>query len=118
MTKKPETGLHKEISVLILSVFIAGLCSIIYELLIGTALAYFLGDSVKQFSITIGLYMAAMGIGSYISRLIKKNLLSKFIAVEILLGFVGGTSIPILYFCYAYTNAYSPTSHAYSSGDR
>ncbi len=94
-------------SVLIVSIFIAGLCSIVYELLISTASAYFLGDSVKQFSITIGLYMAAMGIGSYLSRLIKSNLLSKFIAIEIFLGFLGGMSVPILYFCYAYTDTYT-----------
>lgn len=100
-------GLHKETSILILSVFIAGLCSIIYELLIGTASAYFLGDSVKQFSITIGCYMAAMGIGSFLSRLIKTNLLAKFIAIEILLGFIGGTSVPVLYVFYAYTNCYT-----------
>ncbi len=106
-TAAPETGSRKEVSILIISIFIAGLCSIIYELLISTASSYFLGDSVKQFSITIGLYMAAMGIGSYFSRLIKTNLLSKFIAVEILLGFLGGMSVPILYFCYAYTDMYS-----------
>lgn len=94
-------------SVLIISIFIAGLCSIIYELLISTASAYFLGDSVKQFSITIGLYMASMGVGSYLSRLIKTNLLSKFIAIEIFLGFLGGMSVPILYVCYAYTDLYS-----------
>lgn len=107
MNQESKLESHKEISILILSVFIAGLCSIIYELLIATASAYFLGDSVKQFSITIGLYMAAMGIGSYISRMIKTNLLSKFIAIEIILGFVGGTSIPVLYFGYAYTNSYT-----------
>ena len=107
MNQSPKNGSRKETTILILSIFIAGLCSIIYELLIGSASAYFLGDTVKQFSITIGLYMAAMGLGSFISRHIKTNLLSKFIAVEIILGFIGGTSIPILYFCYAYTNAYS-----------
>ena len=101
-----KSSYHKESFTLIISTFIAGLCSIIYELLISTASSYFLGDSIRQFSITIGLYMAAMGIGSYISRLIKKNLLSKFIALEIVLGFIGGMSIPILYFAYAYTNAY------------
>ena len=84
----------KETSVLILSVFIAGLCSIIYELLIGTASSYFLGDSVKQFSITIGLYMVSMGAGSFVSRFIQTNLLSKFIAIEIVLGFIGGSSVP------------------------
>ena len=107
MNQKENSVSHKETSILIISVFIAGLCSIIYELLIGTASSYFLGDSVRQFSITIGCYMAAMGIGSFASRLIRKNLISKFIAVEIILGFLGGISIPALYFCYAYTDAYT-----------
>ena len=97
---------RKETAVLIISVFIAGLCSIIYELLIGSVSAYFLGDSVKQFSLTIGFYMAAMGIGSYISRHLTDNLLSKFIAVEIILGLLGGSSVPALYFCFAYTDVY------------
>lgn len=98
---------YKETFILIASVFIAGLCSIVYELLISTASSYFLGDSVRQFSITIGLSMAAMGVGSFLSRLIVRNILSKFIAIEILLGFVGGISIPVLYTAYAYTNAYT-----------
>jgi len=98
---------HRETTILILSVFIAGLCSLVYELLIGTASSYFLGDSVKQFSITIGLYMAAMGAGSLLSRVIRRNLLSRFIAIEIGLGFIGGLSVPILYLCYAYTDAYT-----------
>ena len=79
--------------VLILSVFVAGLCSLVYELLISTTAAYFLGDSVKQFSVTIGLYLAAMGLGSYVSRLFKTHLLRSFIAVEWLLGIVGGLSV-------------------------
>lgn len=107
MSRIAQAESKKEMSILLASIFIAGLCSIVYELLISTASSYFLGDSVKQFSITIGLYMAAMGIGSYLSRLIKTNLLSKFIAVEIALGFLGGMSVPILYLCYAYTESYT-----------
>ena len=98
----------KKTNALIASVFIAGLCSIIYELLISTSSSYFLGDSVKQFSITIGLYMAAMGIGSYLSRLITENVLGKFIMIEILLGFIGGISVPFLYLVYAYLDSYYP----------
>ncbi len=92
---------RKEAGILIMSVFIAGLCSIVYELLISTTTSYFLGDSIKQFSITIGLYMAAMGIGAYISRGFKGALLPPFVVVEIVLGFLGGISIPILYLVYA-----------------
>lgn len=101
-----DLGKRKESVVLIISVFIAGLCSIIYELLIGTTSSYFLGDSVKQFSLTIGFYMAAMGIGSYISRFINKNLLVQFIGFEILLGFLGGISVPVLYLAFAYTDMF------------
>ncbi len=95
--------------VLIYTAFIAGLCSIIYELLIATTVSYFLGDSVKYFSLTIGMYMAAMGLGSLASKYIDDELLHKFVIVEITLGLLGGLSIPVLYFAYAYTNLFIPT---------
>ncbi|PMM11201.1 spermidine synthase [Vibrio splendidus] len=91
---------------LIYAAFIAGLCSIIYELLIATTASYFLGDSVKYFSLTIGIYMASMGIGSFVSKYFDQHLLRKFIVAELLLGVCGGLSIPALYFAYAYTNAF------------
>jgi len=79
--------------------FIAGLCSIIYELLISTTSSYFLGDSITQFSLTIGFYMAAMGLGSYLSQWFpEERLAAWFIGVEGLLGLVGGASVPLLYF--------------------
>lgn len=96
----------KQSFALIYCAFIAGVCSIIYELLIATTVSYFLGDSVKFFSITIGIYMAAMGVGSYLSKYIDNNLLEKFITIELWLGLIGGLSIPLLYFAYAYTNSF------------
>lgn len=93
---------------LVYTAFIAGLCSIIYELLIATTVSYFLGDSVKYFSITIGVYMAAMGVGSYVSKYIDKRLLERFVVIELWLGLLGGMSIPALYFAYAYTALFMP----------
>ena len=94
---------------LIYAAFIAGLCSIIYELLIATTASYFLGDSVKYFSLTIGIYMASMGVGSFISKYISEdNLLKKFVIAELLLGFFGGTSIPLLYFAYSVEHIFFP----------
>ena len=95
-TKEPQI----ERVVFFLTVFIAGLCSLVYELLISTTSSYFLGDSVKQFSLVIGVYMAAMGLGSYLSKFISDNLLDWFIKIEILLGLIGGASVPILYFTF------------------
>ncbi len=47
---------------MITTLIISG-CSIIYEVLISSVSSYLIGDSIKQFSITIGIYMSAMGIG-------------------------------------------------------
>lgn len=103
-----EATLTRQKQVLIGSILIAGLCSIMYELLVSTTASYFLGDSVRQFSITIGLYMAAMGLGSWLSRWIKKDLLATFIAVELVLGVIGGLCVPFMYLAYAYTDLIQP----------
>ncbi len=95
---------HKEKPILVASIFVVGLCSIIYELLISTTSSYFLGDSIKQFSITIGVYMAAMGVGAYFARFISNKFIERFIEVELILGFIGGISVPFLYFAFVQIN--------------
>ncbi|RYY63845.1 MAG: polyamine aminopropyltransferase, partial [Chitinophagaceae bacterium] len=50
---------------LLLAVFIIATCGLIYELVAGTLASYLLGDSVTQFSTIIGVYLFAMGIGSW-----------------------------------------------------
>ena len=58
----PEDGRHFwRAALLLASIFSASACAIIYELLIGSTSAYFLGDSVQQFSVTIGLFLASFG---------------------------------------------------------
>jgi spermidine synthase len=91
---------QREIALLLFSIFTVSACSIIYELLIGSLCSYLLGDSVRQFSITIGFTMAAMGLGAWISRAIREDLIEWFIAVEIALGLVGGLSSPALYLAF------------------
>ena len=51
---------------LMFTTFVISGCSMVYELLISSVSSYLLGDSILQFSITIGLYMCAMGLGSYL----------------------------------------------------
>lgn len=107
MSQKISTGLAKNYSLtIIFAAFVSGLCSIIYELLIATTASYFLGDSVKFFSLSIGIYMASMGIGTLISKYIDSNLLVRFVQIELVLALIGGFSIPALYFAYAYTGLF------------
>ncbi|SKA41110.1 spermidine synthase [Chitinophaga eiseniae] len=82
---------------LLFSVFVIATCGLIYELVAGTLASYLLGDSVTQFSTIIGVYLFAMGIGAWLSRFFKKELLSWFIQLEILVGFVGGISSAALF---------------------
>lgn len=91
---------------LMLTTFIISGCSIIYELLISAVSSYLLGDSILQFSITIGLYMCAMGLGSYLSKFIRSSLFDWFIFVEIGVGIVGGCSALVLFLSNIYLESY------------
>lgn len=82
------TPRHRKI--LLGSILIVALCGIVYELIIGAVSSYLLGNSVYQFSITVGFFMFAMGVGSYISQFIRQNLLHYFVMVEIALAVIGG----------------------------
>jgi spermidine synthase len=104
--KGTKPDLRFDLPVLLGSVFLIATCAIFYELLISTVSSYFLGGSVLQFSLTIGLFMFFMGVGSYISKFFDKNLLDLFVNVEIILGLLGGVSTALLYAAYTMTELY------------
>ncbi len=93
---------------LLISIFTIATCGLIYELLAGTISSYLLGDSIYQFSLVIGLFMTAMGIGSYLSRFIEDKLATYFVVIEIILGLVGGFSTIILFLAFSKIDNYSP----------
>ncbi len=82
---------------LLLSAFVVATCGLIYELLAGTLASYLLGDSVTQFSIVIGTYLFAMGLGSWCSRYVGANELAVFVRVEVLIAAIGGASAAVLF---------------------
>lgn len=87
---------------LFINVLIIATCGLIYELLAGTLASYVLGDSITQFSFIIGIYLFAMGVGSYLSKFIENKIAEKFIDIEYAVAILGGFSAPILYFSFAY----------------
>ncbi len=93
---------------LLFSVFVIASCGLIYELIAGTLASYLLGDSVTQFSTVIGTYLFAMGIGSYLSRFIGKGLVAKFIAIELMVGIIGGFSATALFLSFSYAKSLKP----------
>ena len=91
---------------LFLSVFLIAACGLIYELIAGTLASYLLGDDVFQFSTIIGCYLFAMGIGSYLSRFLRRGLVAQFISIELMVGLIGGFSSSLLFLAFAYTEAF------------
>jgi spermidine synthase len=83
--------------VLFLNVLIIATCGLVYELLAGTLASYVLGDSVTQFSLIIGIYLFALGVGAWLSRFIETGLARKFIEVELGVALLGGASAPLLF---------------------
>jgi spermidine synthase len=83
---------------LFLNVLIIATCGLVYELLAGTLASYVLGDSVTQFSLIIGLYLSAMGVGAWLSNYIEERLARTFIEVELGVALLGGLSAPLLFF--------------------
>ena len=63
---------------LLFSVFVIATCGLVYELVAGALASYLLGDSVKQFSFIIGVYLFSMGVGSYLAKFIKENYIMKY----------------------------------------
>src|SRR4051794_10326652 len=92
----------KRAPLLFLNVFVIATCGLIYELLAGTLSSYVLGDSVTQFSIIIGIYLFAMGVGSWLSRFIDKNIAERFVEIELSVAVVGGFSAPLLFLSFAH----------------
>jgi spermidine synthase len=92
------------LGVLFFSIFVIAACGLAYELLIGAVATYLLGNSVLQYSLTIGVFLAAMGIGSALSRFVSRRLLHVFVAAEVLLGLIGGLSGALLFLAFSYTD--------------
>ncbi len=77
---------------LLFSVFVIASCGLAYELIAGALSSYLLGDSVMQFSTVIGTYLFAMGVGSWLSKYITRDLIGRFIQIELMVGLLGGFS--------------------------
>ncbi|MCR4690002.1 MAG: polyamine aminopropyltransferase [Lachnospiraceae bacterium] len=99
--------MSKKYRLLMLTTLIISGCSMCYELIISAVSSYLLGNSTLQYSVTIGLYMASLGLGSYLSKYCSKNLFHIFITIELGIGVIGGVSSLILFLANIYVSNYA-----------
>ena len=97
-----ETGQSRHAVWLLVATWLVAVSSLIYELIAATLSSYLLGDSVRQFSFVIGVFLATMGVGAWLSRY-TEDALQGFVRVQVALGIVGGALAPVVYATYAFT---------------
>lgn len=93
-------GLTPKVAWLLAATFIVAVAGLIYELIAATISSYLLGDSIRQFSFVIGVFLSAMGVGAWASRFVG-DALAAFVRAQIALGAIGGALGPVLFFSYA-----------------
>ncbi len=92
----------------LLSVLVVATCGLVYELISGTMASYLLGDSVTQWSLVIGVYLSAMGLGSWLSKYVEKDVHARFIQIQLIIALVGGFSAASLFLGFAYLASVRP----------
>ena len=85
------------------TVVVVATAGLVYELVAAAAASYLLGDSITQFSTVIGAYLFAMGIGSFLSRYVRRGVAARFVEVEITVGLVGGWAATLLFLAFGQT---------------
>jgi spermidine synthase len=105
--------MDKQTTPVLVAALAVATCGLVYELLAGTVAAWVLGDSVTQFSTVVGVYLAALGAGSYLSeRLESQNLARRFVQVELGVALLGGLTTPVLFVLFAHPTAFRAALYA------
>lgn len=91
---------------LLASAMVIAACGLVYELVAGALASYLVGNSVTQFSTVIGAYLFSMGIGAWLAQYLRDNLLAKFVALELLVGLIGGFSAAALFAAFTHGLAF------------
>jgi spermidine synthase len=89
------------------TVVLISACGLAFELALGGVSTFMLGDTVTQFSIVIGLYLFAMGIGAFLTRYVEETARA-FVDAQLGAALAGGLSAPLMYLAFARAGAMRP----------
>lgn len=80
------------------TMFVTGFTGLVFEYILSTVATYILGNSVEQFSITIGIMLSMMGVGGWAQRYIsEEKKIVYFVLIEIFLALIGGFAPIVMY---------------------
>lgn len=92
-------------SLLLASVAACAACGLIYELALLTLSASLNGGGIVATSLIVAGYVASLGVGGLLVKPLLARAAITFIAVETLLGIIGGLSAVALYVAFAFVGA-------------
>src|SRR5689334_18864144 len=91
-------------ALLLAAVAACAACGIIYELALLTLSASLDGGGIVATSLIVAGYIAALGVGALLVKPLLAHAAITFIAVEALLGIIGGLSAAVLYVVFAFVD--------------
>ncbi len=94
--------------VLLFAAFVCAACGLVYELALMTLGSYLVGDTVRQASVVLSLFVFAMGVGALASKRVRHRPVIAFVVIEAALALIGGLSVLVLYATFAWLDLYQP----------
>lgn len=95
---------------IVLSVLLSSGAALAYEILAASALVNLLGSSIYYFSLIIGIFLSALGMGGWLSSKISGFLFEKLVIIEIALAFLGGALSTVIFGSYVFVFEFLGTS--------
>ncbi|OBG25250.1 polyamine aminopropyltransferase [Mycobacterium sp. 852002-51057_SCH5723018] len=103
-TVRPTEPSARWRAVLLAAVAACAACGIVYELALLTLSASLNGGGIVATSLIVAGYIAALGAGALLAKPLLAHAAIAFIAIEALLGIVGGLSAAALYVVFAFVD--------------
>ena len=104
------TGSPGQVRELLAVTVVLAACSLVYELLIAQTLSLFAGNTVVWYSLTVGLYLGAMGLGAAISHVRPgRSGWDDLFGIEVLLSMVGAVAVLLIQFTHSFYLFFSAT---------
>ncbi|MBN2141086.1 MAG: hypothetical protein JW718_08785 [Desulfovibrionaceae bacterium] len=91
--QRPRLGERGEAAATFAITLMVAYCSIVYELLMAQTLSAIMGNTVLRYSVTIGVYLASLGLGAFMCGDSNNNPAQRLMRVEIALSLTGGASV-------------------------
>lgn len=98
----PPLGSRRARPLLLAAVAVCAACGLVYELVLLTLAVTLAGGGIAVTSLIVAGFVAALGVGALAAKPLLPHAATAFVAIEIVLGLVGGLSATALYVAFSF----------------